>query len=383
MSNMVKPIRYGMVGGDSHAFIGEVHRKALGFDTRAKLVAGCFSTNPDKNRETAETYEVSSERVYEDYREMAAREAPREDRVDFVSIVTPNCTHYEIAREFLTHGFHVVCEKPLCFEVAQAEELSALAAEKNLLFCVMYSYTGYAMSKVMKEMVDEGKIGNVVTVNAEYIQDWLMDDLAPHEAMQLSLSTWRKDPQIAGISNCVGDIGTHVENFVHYVTGLKIKRLLATVNRFGHPLDLNANIIVEYDSGVNGAYWCSQVASGHMNGLTIRIYGDKGSLIWDQHTPDYVRFTPKGEAPQILSRGCGYIHEAAGAYSRIPCGHPEGLYIGFANVYKNFITAVLEYKAGRSIASIDFPSVEEGVAGVKFIHAVIDSAASDSAWVNL
>ncbi len=380
---MAKQVHYGMVGGDVHAFIGEVHRKAINFDTRAQLVAGCFSNIPEYNVETGEAYCVDSSRVYADYKEMAEKESGREDGIDFVSIVTPNFLHYEIAKEFLMHGINVVCEKPLCFEVEQAEELYALAKEKDLLFAVTYGYTGYTMSKVIKEMIAEGKIGKIASVNAEYAQDWLLDDLAPQEGAELNLSVWRKDPKFSGISNCVGDIGTHIENYVHYVTGLKIKRLLATTNKYGHPLELNANILVEYENGVNGAYWCSQIASGHLNGLVVRIYGDLGGIEWEQESPDVIRYTPKGGATQLISRASGYITEKAGGYSRIPAGHPEGLYVGFANIYMNYITAIIQKRNGEDVSTIDFPCVADGLAGVKFVHAVVHSADNNSQWVDL
>lgn len=380
---MAKLVRYGMVGGDLHAFIGEVHRKAINFDTRAELVAGCFSNVPEYNVETAEAYCVDKSRTYGDYKEMAAKESAREDGIDFVSICTPNFLHYEVAKEFLLSGIHVVCEKPLCFEIEQAEELERIAKEKGLFFAVTYTYTGYTMTKVMKEMIAEGKIGKIAAVNAEYAQDWLINELEPTEGAQENLSVWRKDPKYSGISNCVGDIGTHIESYVSYVTGLKIKRLLATTNTYGKALDLNANIIVEYENGVNGAYWCSQIAMGHLNGLAVRIFGDKGSLEWEQEHPDFLRYTPKGGAPQIFSRGDGYITGKAGGGSRIPVGHPEGLYIAFANIYKNFISAVADKKAGKEVVNPDFPSVSDGLEGVKFIHAVVGSAKNNSAWVEL
>lgn len=380
---MAKEIRYGMVGGDVHAFIGEVHRKAINFDTRAGLVAGCFSDIPEYNVETAEAYGVDSSRMYQDYKEMAEKEAARGDGIDFVSIVTPNFLHYEIAKEFLLKGINVVCEKPLCFEVEQAAELRELAAEKGLLFAMTYGYTGYTMSKVIKEMIAEGKIGDIVAVNAEYAQDWLLDMISPEKSGELGLSVWRTDPKYSGISNSVGDIGTHIENYVHYVTGLKIKRLLATANTYGNPLDLNANMILEYEGGVNGAYWCSQIAAGKLNGFIVRIYGNMGAIEWEQHYPDYVKYTPKGQPTQILSRGCGYIKEEAGAGSRMPCGHPEGLYVAFANIYRNFITALIDKKNGRELSTTDFPTVEDGYNGVRFVHAVIKSAKNNSQWVEL
>ncbi len=383
---MAKQIRYGMVGGSVYAFIGEVHRKAINFDPRAELVAGCFSNIESENVDTANTYGVAPERTYKDYKEMAAAESKREDKIDFVSICTPNFLHYEVAKEFLLHDINVVCEKPLCFKVEEAEELEKLAKERNLVFAVSYAYTGYVMPKIMKEMIANGKIGKIATVVAEYAQDWLIDELSEEKQNQAkNLSVWRTDPKFSGISNCVGDIGTHIENLIHYLTGFKIKRLVASTDKFGHALDLNANIIVEYENGVRGQYWCSQIATGRMNGLLVRIYGSEGSLEWEQHFPDYVKYTPRGGATQILSKRNSYIHEEAHAAARIPSGHPEGYYIAFANVYRNIISTLIKRKAGEqpTAVDLDFPTVTDGLNGVKFVHAVVDSAANDSKWVNL
>ena len=380
---MAKEIKYGMVGGTLSAFIGEVHRKAIGFDPRAELVCGCFSGNTEKNRETAKAYAIADERIYPDYKTMAAAEAARPDGIDFVSVCTPNVTHYEICKTFLEAGINVVCEKPLCFEVEQAQELQALAKEKDLLFAVTYTYPGYTMARVMREMIAQGKIGNIAAVNAEYVQDWLINELAPEAGAQENLSVWRKDPKVSGISNCVGDIGTHIECFVHYVTGLKIKRLAATTNKYGHALDLNANILVEYENGVNGAYWCSQIAAGHYNGLVVRVFGDKGALEWHQEHPDTLWYTPKGQAMQMLTRGGFGFDGEAGGNSRLPVGHPEGLYVAFANIYRDYVTALLAKKAGKPYSTDSLTMVDDGVNGVKFVHAVVDSAAKDSAWVEL
>ena len=194
---------------------------------------------------------------------------------------------------------------------------------------------------------------------------------------------WRKDPAISGISNCVGDIGTHIECFVHYVTGLKIKRLAATTNKYGHALDLNANILLEYENGVNGAYWCSQIAAGHYNGLVVRVFGDQGALEWKQEYPDYLYYTPKGGATQVMTRNGNGITQSAGNGGRLPVGHPEGIYVAFANIYRDYITALIEKKAGRPYDTSALTMIEDGVAGVKFVHAVVDSAAADAAWVTL
>ena len=380
---MAAIIRYGMVGGGMKALIGEVHRKALKFDNRVELVAGCFSSHADRNAEVGVEYGLDPARVYANYEEMAKAEAAREDGIDFVSVVTPNNTHYAVCKAFLEAGIHVVCEKPLCFTVEQAEELEALSREKGLLFGVTYTYTGYVMSKVMKEMIAEGKIGKVVSVNAEYAQDWLLGELATGNNTQTNIAVWRTDPAVSGAANCVGDIGTHIENYVHYVTGLKIKRLIATTNKYGKALDLNANIIVEYENGVNGAYWCSQVAAGHYNGLAVRVYGDKGALEWAQEDPEHLRYTPMDGATQVLARGTGCIKEKAAAQGRLPSGHPEGLVTAFANIYRNYVSALVAKKNGADAEVYDYPRVEDGVNGVRFVKAVVESAANGSKWVEV
>ena len=381
---MAKLVKYGMVGGDIKAFIGDVHRKAINFDTRAELVAGCFSIDQDLNIATGEEYCVDPSRVYKTYQEMAEIEAGRADGIDFVSITVPNHVHYEVCKAFLEAGIHVVCEKPLCFEVWQAEELLKLSKDKNLILAVTYSYTGYTMVKVMREMIQNGDIGDIVTINGEFAQEWLLDQLDPSGESK-ELSTWRMDPKVAGISNSMGDLGTHVEHMVHYATGLKIKRLLATTDTFGHPLDFNAYVLMEYENGIKGTYWSSQIAAGKLNGMLVRIYGTKGSLEWDQHYPDYLRYTPKNQAPQILSRGTGYLTGPAASTSRLPFGHPEGLFVGFANLYKNVISTVCKLKTGQAPTEqdLDFPTAEEGLNGVKFVHAVVESAKNDSKWITL
>lgn len=376
-------IRYGMVGGDLKAFIGEVHRKAINFDPRAKLVAGCFSVDEKLANETAEAYGVDPTRRYKDYKEMAEAESKREDGIDFVSICTPNFLHYEIAKEFLLHNINVVCEKPLCFTIEEAEELKKIATERNLVFAITYTYTGYTMVKVAKEMIEKGKLGRIVSINVEYVQDWLVNSLDPNNQKATSLSVWRSDPKYSGISNCIGDIGTHAENLVHYLTGFEIKKLVATTDTYGMALDLNSNMIIEYENGVRAALWCSQVALGHLNGLVIRVFGDKGALEWRQEHPDYLEFTPVGQPTQTMARGGGYTMEyEAGKNSRLPVGHPEGLIIAFANIYKNVISTLIKKKNNEELTAndLDFQKVEDGLDGVKFIHKAIESAKSGK-WV--
>ncbi len=382
---MKKTLLYGQVGGSLSAFIGDVHRMGIAFDGRAFLAAGCFSRDGEANRSTGEFFRLDPDRVYADFNQMAEKESAREDGIDFVVITTPNNAHYEIAKAFLKRGIHVLCEKPLCFETEQALDLKRIADEKGLLFCVNYSYSGNVMVKEARELIKNGEIGDVVNVNAEYLQEYLVDDIGKGDEAMVKLSSWRKDPSVAGISNCVGDIGSHIEHTVSYMTGLRIRKVAALLDYFGQPLDLNANILVEYENGVHGVYSCSQVCVGHMNGLAVRIFGTEGAIEWVQENPNVLYVTPKGQPTRIYNRGMGYISDAAAAYSRIPSGHPEGLYEAFANIYRAWISAVLKKANGEPLAEedIDFPTLSDGIAGVRFIHACVESGKRGAAWVEL
>ena len=379
----MEKIRYGMVGGDLHALIGEVHRKALAFDPRVELVCGSFSAEDDLNIECADAYGIPHDRVYYDYKEMAEKEA---DKIDFVIVCTPNNLHYSISKAFLEKGVNVMCEKPLCFTVEEGEELCAIAKEKDLMFGIDYCYTGYSMVKVMKEMVENGDIGDITAVNCEYIKDdscsLLVGEVDP------TARVWRYDPKISGFSSTCADIGTHMEHFLGYVTGLKIKRVAATVDRYGeNMLDYNNNILVEYENGVHGAYWFSQVIAGKSNEMRMRIYGTKGGLEWEQIRPDRVIWHRVGEASQRISRSAKNVkrdYESSSLF-RLPYGHPEGYYLCLCNIYRNWINCMLKKKAGiePDAEDLDWPHAEAGIEGVKFTKAVIDSANNDSAWMNV
>lgn len=380
----MKRLKYGMIGGDLQSFIGNVHRSAISLDPRVKLVSGCFSRKDEKNKACGDTFGIDPSRLFTDWREMLRHEQTLgEDKIDFVSVCTPNHLHYEVCKAFLLADINVVCEKPLCFEIAEAEELMAIAKERDLVFAVTYTYTGYNMVKVMRQMIQRGDIGEIVSVNAEYVQDWLLNELSSKENVNAGI--WRTDPKFTGIANSVGDIGTHMENIVHYVTGLEIKRLCATVDRYGKRLDYNDNILIEYTNGVHGNYWCSQVAAGKLNGLKLRVYGTEGALEWEQHYPDYLLYTKRGEAPRTLSKGCAYLNVPAAAGKRIPSGHPEGFYCAFGNIYRNIASTIIKRKAGEipTEDDLDFQTVAAGLAGVKFIHAVIESGDNDSKWVSM
>lgn len=376
-------LRYGMVGGGRGAFIGDVHRKAIGLDGLATLVAGCFSQTYANTLATGLSLGLSAERCYNTYEEMAEKEAQRADPIDFVVIVTPNAAHYAVAKAFLSKGFHVVCDKPLTFEVAEAQELSALARKNNLLFCVTYTYTGYPAVKQAREMIARGEIGQIRFVNAEYPQEWLA---TPSEREGSKQAAWRTDPKLSGKSNCVGDIGSHAENMVSYVTGLRIKSLCARLDSFvaGRVLDDNATIMVEYEGGAKGLYWASQIAVGYDNGLRVRVFGTKGSIQWAQENPNYLVVSKLGQPTQTLSRGRDAFHPNAQAYSRIPSGHPEGYFEAFANIYKAYIGALASVKAGAKPgpAELDFPTAEAGIDGVRFIGKCVESSQKGAVWIN-
>ncbi len=373
-----KKLYYGMVGGDSSSFMGGVHRKAAAYDGRVELVAGCFSRNIEKNLKTGEKCGLSNDRVYNDFHKMAEKEA---GKIDFVSIVLPNYAHYEASKAFLEKGINVYCEKPLTFTVEEAVELAEITKEKGLLFGVNYSYSGYPMVKQAREIVRRGDIGEVKMVMGEYPQDYL---LAALEGEDGGISTWRVDPEIAGRSNCVGDIGSHIENTVSYITGLKIESLSANLQSISaaSELDDNAEIMLKFHNGATGMYWSSQVAIGHDNGLKVRIYGTNGSIIWEQEKPDYLTVSYIDKPKEILSRGRDDLYPLAENKLRLPAGHPEGLPLAFANMYANFIDAVMANKVDNiKPEDYDFPTVEDGIDGVRFINACVDSSERDSSWV--
>ena len=376
-----KKLTYGMVGGGQGAFIGDVHRKAAAFDGKCALKAGSFSRDYENTLQTGKMLGLDEERCYRTYEEMAQKEAAREDGIDFVVIVTPNHLHYPIAKTFLNHGIHVVCDKPLTIEPEEAEELAHLAQQKDLLFCVTYPYTGYPMVKHARDLIRNGELGEIRMIMAEYPQEWLTE-LIENQGAKVG---WRLDPAQQGKSTSVGDIGCHIENTVSYMTGLKIRSLCAKLDVFGEgrQLDTNASIMLKYDNGASGIYWCSQIAIGHDNALKIRIYGSKGSLEWEQENPNYLKVSYLHEPKQILSRGRDKMTETAARYNRIPGGHPEGLYEAFANVYLSFANALWKKKSGLPLSEedLEFPDVRDGVRGVRFIDKCVESSRNGAVWV--
>ena len=375
-------LRYGMVGGGPGAFIGDAHRKAISLDGTAELVAGCFSRTPEKTKEQGAALGLDPERCYANYKEMAAAEQAREDGIDFVVIVTPNNTHYEIAKAFLEAGIHVACDKPLVTTAEEAEELKKIADEKGLLFMVTYTYTGHVTMKYMRDLVKNGEIGTIRTVMAEYPQGWLYNE----NDWGGKQGEWRCDPAQSGRVNCLGDLGTHVENAVATVTGLKIKRVLAKMDVVvpGRKLDDNDQILVEYEGGATGINWTSQFAIGCDNSLRLRIYGSKGTLLWFQETPEEVTLIREDGIARTIKRGYGAVTPDAAKYGRLPSGHTEGWLEAMGNLYDSFGACVLAKKEDRFTPDmIDYPTIEEGVAGLKYVEACLKSSENGNVWVEL
>ncbi len=373
-------LRYGMVGGGPGSFIGDAHRKAINIDALAELTAGCFSRDPEKCRETGSALGVDRERCYGDYARMASQEAAREDGIQFVVVVTPNVSHYPICKAFLEAGIHVACDKPLCLEVEQAEELAALAKEKGLLFMVTYTYMGHVTAKHIRQYIASGKLGKIRTVMAEYPQGWL----AYEGEWGGKQGAWRCDPKQSGGVNCLGDLGTHVENAVATLTGLKIESVLAKMDVVvpGRVLDDNDVVMVKYEGGATGVYWTSQFAIGHDNDLRVRIYGENGSILWSQENCEKVTVIEKDGTVIERHRGNGGIEEGAAAYGRLPSGHTEGWLEAMGNLYRNFISCICA-KGDSTFREdmVDFPTVEAGLEGVRFVHACLRSNREGNVWV--
>ncbi len=379
----VARLKYGMVGGGKGAFIGDVHRKAIAMDGKAELVAGCFSQSYQNTLETGEVWGLNKERLYKNYEDMIKAEAKRPEKIDFIIIVTPNISHYPIAKLALENGIHIVCDKPLATSSRDAEELAKLAAKKDVLFCVTYAYSGFPIIKHMREMIANGELGTIRFVAGEYPQDWLATLLEKTGQKQ---AAWRTDPKRAGISNCVGDIGSHIEHMVSYLTGLEIESLCARLDTFGEGrvLDDNASIMLNYKGGAKGLYWSSQIAVGHDNGFRVRIYGTKASLEWVEEDPNYCKVAFIDKPTVRLSRGRDKMYPRAQALSRLPSGHPEGYFECFANIYSTFLMALNKKMAGEPLTKddLDFPNVQEGIRGVKFIEKCVESSKKGAVWVN-
>jgi len=369
-------LKYGMVGGGEGAFIGGIHRKAINLDGKAQLVSGCFSRDWDNTVVTGKKLGLDPDRLYKSYEEMAKAEC---DKIDFVVVVTPNTSHFAICKAFLEAGVHVVCDKPLACEISQAEELARLAEEKKLLFAVTYSYSGNVTFKHIHELIKAGEIGDIRIVMGEYPQGWL------YEGGGGKQGAWRRDPAQAGISNALGDLGTHIENTIAMMTGLKIKRVLAKMDKIapGRVLDDNSVVLLEYENGASGTYWVSQVAIGCDNDLKVRIFGSKGSVEWSCFNSEDAVIIGEDGIRKLVRRGYSVISPKAAQYSRLPSAHTEGYLEAMANIYSNFIDCLCKQREGTlKPEDIDYPGLEEGLDGVKFVHRCVESSAKGNVWVD-
>jgi predicted dehydrogenase len=371
--------RVGMVGGGRGSFIGMVHRIAVQLDGQATLLAGALSSNPENARDSAAAWNLA--RSYDSYIAMAQAEARLSDGIDFVIVATPNHLHYAVARAFLEAGIPVVCEKPLAYSVQQAQELAALVDHKQLLFAVTYNYTGYPAVRQAQELVRGGALGALRKVQVEYFQDWLM---TPVEATGNRQASWRTDPALAGAAGCVGDIGSHAANLLEFVTGRRINALCADLSRFvpGRQLDDDANMLLRLDGGVRGTLACSQIACGEENNLSLRVYGERGGLEWRQQEPNTLIYKPAGKPWELLRTGQPYLGDAARSASRLPAGHPEGYLEAFAVIYRGFIADLRRIQRQDS-PQRDYPTVQDGLYGMRFIAKAVESSQRGAQWVEL
>jgi len=382
------PIRLGMVGGGQGAFIGGVHRIAARLDGAFTLVAGALSSDPARARASAGELGIAPERSYGSFAEMAKAEAKRADGIEAVSIVAPNHVHWPAAEAFLEAGIHVICDKPLTSNLADARKLAALVARSGRLLVLTHNYTGYPMVRQAREMVADGLLGDIRVVQAEYAQDWLTEKVEDSGSRQ---AAWRTDPAKSGAGGATGDIGTHAWNLLRFVTGLTLDTLSADLDAFvaGRRLDDNAHILLRFAPkhglpAAKGVIWASQVAPGNENALRLRVYGTKGGLEWSQEQPNHLWFTALGQPKQLITRGGACAGAAAARVSRIPAGHPEGYLEGFATIYAEAARAIRAARDGREPADeVVFPTVADGVEGVAFVEACVRSAKKDAAWTRL
>lgn len=374
-----------MVGGGIGAFIGGVHRIAANLDGQIELVCGAFSSDAERSARSGQELYLPANRVYGSFEEMIQRESalPAGERMDFVSIVTPNVMHHAPAMMALEHGFPVIIDKPLAYTVEEAFSLREKVKSTGLPFAVTYTYTGYPMVKQAMAMVKRGDIGRVHKIMVEYPQGWLTTRLEDTNQKQ---AAWRADPAMAGISNCFGDIGTHAANLAEYVSGLEITEVLSEIRPTiaGRPLDDDANVLLHFENGANGVLSASQVANGEENDLKIRIYGNKGGLEWSQRDLNTLIVKDHGNPDRIFRTGAdrgGYLYPEAMMHTRTPSGHPEGYLEAFANIYRNFAMAVRKHLFGESYNAVyDFPGVEEGVKGMALVEAVVASTRNGNVW---
>lgn len=383
---MKRKLRMGMVGGGPTSFIGPVHRKAVGIDGEIEIVCGAFSIVPGESEQTGKELSLDPKRVYKNYQEMfeKEREMPEDQRMDFVSIVTPNHVHFGPAKMALENGFHVIVEKPIAFSLEEAKELSKVVNKTGLILALTHTYTGYPLVKHARQMVATKQLGKIRKVYVEYPQGWLSTLLEGTGNLQAS---WRTDPKQSGMGGAIGDIGTHAANLAEYITGAKITEICAMLNSVvkGRKIDDDASMLIKFDNDASGVLMATQVAAGEENNLNIRVYGEKGGLEWKQQEPNTLIVKWLDRPMEVLRTGQPYLSDQAKAFTRTPAGHPEGYLEAFANIYRAFSKAVRDYRPGKKInpAKYDFPDVEDGVRGMNFVKTAVKSSLSTRKWTTL
>ena len=375
----------GMVGGGRGAFIGAVHRMAANLDGKIELVSGAFSSDAEKSRLSGQDFFLNPARVYGSYQEMAEKESalPDDEKIDFVSIVVRNNLHFEVAKTFIESGFHVVCDKPMTFTLDEAYALRDIVNQSGKVFALTHNYTGYPMVKEARRMVKDGELGRILKIVAEYPQGYAVGDVEGDG--QGKIANWRADPDVAGLSNCMGDIGTHAHNLVRYITGLEIAEMCSELTAFipGMPLDDDGNNLIRFEGGAKGIIYASQISNGDENALNIRVYGTKASLEWHQEYPNDLIVKYANAPRKTYRRGNDYLGEAAAANTRTPFAHPEGFIEAFANIYLAAAQAISDQLQGNDPPAdgYDFPNVDDGVAGMAFVKTAVESSQSDQKWV--
>ena len=377
----MKKIKLGMIGGGIGAFIGDTHRRASRICNDYELVCGVFDADYQKSREFAGKEGIESERCYETVEGMIKGEKtrPAGDRMEACSIVTPNYLHFPFAKMLLENGIHVMCEKPMTMTVAEAEELEKIVGEKKMTFALTHTYTGYPMVRQMREMIRSGILGTIQRVDAQYYQGWVNSII--HGTDSRITGVWRFDPSQSGVSSCMGDIGVHAFNMIEYTTGLRIKQVLSDLNNIkeGFKMDLDGTVLLRFDNGLKGVIRSTQVAAGEENGHTIAVYGSRASLKWGQENPNYLYLLSDSEPTKVLKPAHGYNCELAEKSHTMPAGHPEGIYEAVANIYRGMAKSI----RGEVFIPGEFPTVHDGVRGMKFIHAVVNSNKNGNTWVTL
>lgn len=380
----MKKLRFGMVGGGIGAFIGEVHRHGILLNDLAEMKAGCFSRNYEKSLQTAEVWGIDAERVYGTYQEMAEAESIREDGIDFVVIVTPNSSHYEIAKCFMEHGIHVMCDKPLAMTTAQAKDLQQIAKERDIQFGVSYGYTGYPIIRQAREMIRDGAIGDIVHVRVQHPEDWVIESVSPEKEKDAKLP-WRFDPKSVGNSLCTADLGTHAEQLLVQFTGLHVKRVLAMFDTYPAYLSLETNttVLLDLGNGIHGQLWASQIAIGKSCSAGIYVIGKDGSLEWNHETPSILRYAKRNGTTQILEAGKAYTYAESSRLCYATAGHHDGFNEAFGSIYRSYCETLLAKKEQREAKQYTFPTIDDGVDGMRFVEACVQSHNNGNVWVEI